>query len=147
VNVEPLEFTSSGGRRGALSRIVKSRFLTFYEVIIIEAVRLMDLPVNRTRGFFKADKPLADTGAIIVDGTLPLRQKFTAVFDNQLMAPNERKVKAGGAMGLEDFILLPGDFQSREGSAALPVASPAKGLVFHRMVQKEALPFYSTAHS
>jgi hypothetical protein len=36
VKVEPLEFTSSGGRGGALSRLVKSRFLTFYEVIIID---------------------------------------------------------------------------------------------------------------
>jgi hypothetical protein len=31
--VEPLEFTSSGGRGEALSRQVKSRFLTFYEGI------------------------------------------------------------------------------------------------------------------
>ena len=31
VRVEPLEFTSSGGRGEALSRQVKSRFLTFYE--------------------------------------------------------------------------------------------------------------------
>jgi len=33
VKVEPLEFTSSGGRGEALSRQVKSRFLTFYEGI------------------------------------------------------------------------------------------------------------------
>jgi len=33
VKVEPLEFISSGGRGEALSRLVKSRFLTFYEVI------------------------------------------------------------------------------------------------------------------
>jgi len=33
VRVEPLEFTSSGGRGGALSRQTKSRFLTFYEGI------------------------------------------------------------------------------------------------------------------
>jgi len=33
VRVEPLEFTSSGGRGGSLSRQVKSRFLTFYEGI------------------------------------------------------------------------------------------------------------------
>jgi len=33
VRVEPLEFTSSGGRGEALSRQVKSRFLTFYEGI------------------------------------------------------------------------------------------------------------------
>jgi hypothetical protein len=33
VKVEPLEFTSSGGRGEALSRLVKSRFLTFDEVI------------------------------------------------------------------------------------------------------------------
>jgi hypothetical protein len=34
VKVEPLEFTSSGGRGEALSRRAKSRFLTFYEVVI-----------------------------------------------------------------------------------------------------------------
>ena len=33
VRVEPLEFTSSGGRGKALFRLVKSRFLTFYEVV------------------------------------------------------------------------------------------------------------------
>jgi hypothetical protein len=36
VKVEPLEFTSSGGRGEALFRFVKSHFLTFYEVINID---------------------------------------------------------------------------------------------------------------
>jgi len=37
VGVEPLEFTSSGGRGEALSRQVKSRFLTFYEGIKVDS--------------------------------------------------------------------------------------------------------------
>jgi len=49
-------------------------------------------------------------------------------------------------MGLEDFKLLPGNFQGREGPAAFPVASPAVLIVLHRMVQKDALPFYSLAY-
>jgi len=43
MRVEPLEFTSSGGRGESLSRQVKSRFLTFYESIkngIAVSVRL-----------------------------------------------------------------------------------------------------------
>jgi len=40
--VEPLEFTSSGGRGEALSRQVKSRFLTFYEGIIIDKTYLLN---------------------------------------------------------------------------------------------------------
>jgi hypothetical protein len=40
VKVEPLEFTSSGGRGDALSRLVKSRFLTFYEVIKVDKILL-----------------------------------------------------------------------------------------------------------
>jgi hypothetical protein len=34
--MEPLEFTSSGGREEALSRLLKERFFTFYEVIIFK---------------------------------------------------------------------------------------------------------------
>jgi hypothetical protein len=40
VKVEPLEFTSSGGRGEALSRLVKSHFLTFYEVVNFEPLIL-----------------------------------------------------------------------------------------------------------
>ena len=36
VRVEPLEFTSSGGRGEALSRQLKSCFMTFYEGIKID---------------------------------------------------------------------------------------------------------------
>jgi len=49
-------------------------------------------------------------------------------------------------MGLEGFILLPGDFQGREGPAAFAVASLALGIVLHRVVQKDALSFYSLAY-
>jgi hypothetical protein len=39
--MKPLEFTSSGGRGGALSRLLKSRFFTFYKVIQFEQVKIL----------------------------------------------------------------------------------------------------------
>jgi len=36
VGVEPFEFTSNGGGRVALLRLIKRREATFYEVVIVE---------------------------------------------------------------------------------------------------------------
>ena len=39
MRVEPLEFTSSGGRGEALSRQVKRHFMAFYEGVIMDKCR------------------------------------------------------------------------------------------------------------
>jgi len=55
--VEPLEFTSSGGRGEALSRQVKSHILTFYEGINIDGfVKNHPLDVKVKSSLCKAHK-------------------------------------------------------------------------------------------
>jgi dTDP-4-dehydrorhamnose reductase len=51
VRVEPLEFTSSGGRGEALSRQVKSRFLTFYEGITFGTYNYCGKGITSWHGF------------------------------------------------------------------------------------------------
>jgi hypothetical protein len=99
-----------------------------------ELDRLTGLPVIQSRGLLKADKASADIGTEFINRTSSLEKKLAAIFDNQLMTTNKGEVKAGGLMGLEHLIFLPGNFQGRKGAAAFPVASSALGRVLHRMI-------------
>jgi hypothetical protein len=111
---------------------------------------VMYSPVREKGLFFTgqiilAEETSADVRPVVVNRTLGIQKKFAAVFNNQLTAAGQGKVKSVGAQVPQFVVFIPGNVYGGKRAATIGAAFPAAFQIADGVIQHHYPPSHPVA--
>jgi hypothetical protein len=94
---------------------------------------------------FRAEEASADVRPVVINRTPGIQKKFAAVFNNQLTAAGQGKVKAVGAQVPQFVVFIPGNVYGGKRAAAIGAAFPAAFQIADGVIQHHYPPSHPVA--
>jgi hypothetical protein len=86
-----------------------------------------------------AEETPTDIGPALVDGAAACREEIAAIFNDQFVMSRKGEVKANGTEFPEPFVLVPGEVDAGEGTAAFAATADAPAVIVYRTIEQHAM--------